>query len=358
VPQLDRLPRAQSLLDDEFESVTASHYAHPLTRSASFAGFTRASRTGPSAGSSLHGPIPHHGMALMRSVSAASFSSSSEITPVYSEISAKHYLRSSKVSIDFSVSATGPDVGALPLSWSTQNMLLFSRGNRVHYKNMSSGEEIGQLCKLRASWGDLRLIECGGTDQSNVAAIGTSKGYVQIWDLTSKKITANWTTKGVTSMCWNGPVLTVGGLKGTIRHYDTRTKETPKMKEQAKKVTRHQAKITRLAWNVDGNYLASGDESGTIYCWDSRQKVPLDVGEFVQRRKKMQHPGVITASPASIRIRREILRGSGVLGIDVVPLATTTARLRRFYSRGQGHGTTMEREPVLCALQRHRSREA
>ena len=68
------------------------------------------------------------------------------------------------------------------------------------------------------------------------------------------------------------------------------------MKEQALKVTRHQAKIMRLQWNVDGNILASGDASGTVYCWDSRQKVPLDIGEFVQRRKKMQHPGAITVS--------------------------------------------------------------
>jgi cell division cycle protein 20 (cofactor of APC complex) len=232
-------------------------------------------------------------MALMRSVSAASFSSSE--SPSYSEISAKVYLRTSKISIDFTA-PTDPGASALPLSWSTQNIILFSRGNRVQYKNMSTGEDVGQLCKLRESWGDLRLIESGGEDFPNVVAVGTSKGYVQVWDLTSKKMTANWSTKGVASMQWNGPVLTVGGLKGTIKHYDTRIKETSKMKEQVKKVTRHQAKISRLAWNVDGNFLASGDESGTVYCWDSRQRIPLDVGEFVQRRKKMQHSGAITVS--------------------------------------------------------------
>jgi cell division cycle protein 20 (cofactor of APC complex) len=240
----------------------------------------------------------------MRSVSSASLASSSTAGPTYSESSAKHHLRNAKLTIDFSVppSTTVADpplpleVAAPLLSCSAANMSFFSRGNRVHYKNvMTMSEDVGQLCKLQDSHGDLRIVECGGVDQPDVVALGTSKGLVQIWDAKAKKKTASWSTKGVTAMRWNGPVLTVGGLKGTIRHYDTRVASTSKMKEQARKVTRHQARITSLEWNVDGKILASGDQSGTVYCWDSREKVPLDVGEFIQRRKKMQH-----CSPVSV----------------------------------------------------------
>jgi cell division cycle protein 20 (cofactor of APC complex) len=159
---------------------------------------------------------------------------------------------------------------------------------------MTISEDVGQLCKLQDSHGDLRIIECGGADQPDVVALGTSKGLIQIWDVKAKKKTASWSTKGVSAMRWNGPVLTVGGLKGTIRHYDTRVASTPKMKEQARKVTRHQSRITSLEWNVDGQILASGDQSGTVYCWDMKEKVPLDVGEFIQRRKKMQHGGAVS----------------------------------------------------------------
>ncbi|TFK71204.1 WD40 repeat-like protein [Pluteus cervinus] len=181
------------------------------------------------------------------------------------------------------------------LSCSPNNVLLFTRGNRVHYKNITSNEEVGQLCKLQESHGDVQIICCGGSDQPDVVALGTSTGLIQIWDLKAKKKTSSWSTKGVSSMRWNGATLTVGGLKGTIRHYDTRISPTVKMKEQSRKVTRHQARITSLDWNVEGTLLASGDESGIVYCWDSRQKVPLDVGEFVQRRKKMQHEGCVRA---------------------------------------------------------------
>lgn len=230
----------------------------------------------------------------MRSVSTASLHSDTPSIPIYPESSAKHFLRNTKVTIDFSSPLVDTVAGFSLLSCSSQNVLFFSRGNRVHFKNLTTSEEVGQLCKLQDSHGDLRMIECSGTDQSDVVALGTSKGLVQIWDVKAKKMTASWSTKGVSAMRWNGAVLTIGGLKGTIRHYDTRINPTPKMKEQARKVTRHQARITSLAWNIDGNILASGDETGIIYCWDPRQKIPLDVGDFVQRRKKMQHLGIAT----------------------------------------------------------------
>lgn len=233
----------------------------------------------------------------MRSVSAASLRSSSPAAPVYPDISAKHHLHNTKIAIDFSplpVASVGSAASTLPVGLSPQGILLFSRGNRIHYKNISTNEDIGQLCKLQESRGDLTIIECGGVNQPAIAALGTNKGIVQIWDITSKKPTTSWSTKGIASMRFNGPVLTIGGLKGTIRQYDTRIKEASKMKEQVRKVTRHQGRISSLSWNVDGRFLASGDENGTVYCWDSRQAVPLDVGEFVQRRKKMQHSGAIT----------------------------------------------------------------
>ena len=66
------------------------------------------------------------------------------------------------------------------------------------------------------------------------------------------------------------------------------------MKEQTKKVTRHQTRISSLAWHDEGKVFASGDESGTVLVWDTRQKAPLDVGEMIQRRKKMQHEGKVT----------------------------------------------------------------
>lgn len=277
------------------------HHAHPLSRSSSFTAGSRA--VSPmlipdlQASGSVH--ISRSGMELMRRVSSASLRSSSPAGPSYSESSAKHHLRNTRVTIDYSLPISDPEIPAHLLSTSPHNFLFFSRGNRVHYKNVSTSEDIGQLCKLQESRGDLRSIECGGEDQPDVVALGTTSGLVQLWDIRTKKMTSSWTTKSVSVLRWNGPVLTIGGLKGTIRHYDTRINPTANRKEQAPKVTRHQARITSLDWNVTGKYLASGDLTGTVYCWEPGHKVPLDVGDFVQRRKKIQHIDSISVCPCT-----------------------------------------------------------
>lgn len=246
------------------------------------------------------------GLAMMRETASVSSRATSPVVPVFPEPSARHHLKAGRLAIDFSVSTTATAEGvpteenpftgpSWPASWGASNVLYFGRGNRVHQKNMSLNEDVSQLCKLKESHGDLRLLECGGRDQPNILASATSKGYIQLWDVTARKSTMSWQAKGAVSMRWNGPVLTVGGVKGTVRHYDTRIATTSKMREQSRRAMRHQKRITSLAWNSEGKLLASGDDSGLILCWDDRMQQPLDVGEHNGRRKKMVHSGAITA---------------------------------------------------------------
>ncbi|KAJ7161060.1 WD40 repeat-like protein [Mycena filopes] len=233
----------------------------------------------------------------MRSASFSSFHSqatdTSAIQPHYPEGSSKYCLRDSRLAIDFSLPAADAALpnATMPLSYA-QNVLYFSRGNRIHYRNMIAADAVTQLCKIQEKHGDLTLLEAGSNHQ---LAVATSKGVVQVWDMEAKKLVSSWTTKGVGSMAWNDRTLSIGGTKGALRHYDTRIQPTAKMKEQVSKATRHQASIATLAWNTNGKLLASGDEGGIVYTWDSRSKVPLDVGEFHQRRKKMQHDKAISA---------------------------------------------------------------
>jgi cell division cycle protein 20 (cofactor of APC complex) len=227
---------------------------------------------------------------IRRSVSISE--SLRSVTTTYPEASAHNFLRNTKVTVDFSP----PSITSIaPIASSVQGILFFTRGNRVHLKNFDSGDIVSQLCRIPDDAGELRAIECASTDYPNFVALGTSKGCVHIYDVSTRKKTSSWTTRSLSSMAWNGPVLSVGTSKGTIRHFDLRVKETSKMKQQARKLTRHQSTICSLKWNVDGKFLAGGDESGNVYCWDSRQNIPLeDIGEAVQRRKKMQHPGPVT----------------------------------------------------------------
>ncbi|KAF8889123.1 WD40-repeat-containing domain protein [Infundibulicybe gibba] len=197
IPGRAKRPRVSAISTDLQRQVlrrtpSISAHARPLSGSSSF---TTGSRAG-SPGSESSAFISRSGLALMRSLSSASIRS--------------------------------------------------ARGNRIHYKNITTSEEVGQLCKLQESHGDLKLIECGGVDQPEIVAVGTTKGLIHIWDIRAKRLTTSWSTRGVSAFA---------GTAGTIRHYDTRIAPSSKMKEQARKVTRHQARITSLSWNVDGNCL-------------------------------------------------------------------------------------------------------
>ena len=243
------------------------------------------------------------GLAMMRSASVSSFvssldmRSSSPMVQTYPEPSAKHHMKASKTALDFAV-ASGENASSTgPVSWSVNNAIVFGRGKRVYTKNLATTEDVAQLCKIRDSHGDLKLIDCGGKDQPHIFATASSDGYISLWDINTKKSLITWQSAGILSMRWNGTTLTVGNDKGTIRHYDTRSYRAKHvLKDATRRVTRHQAGITSLAWNNEGKYLASGDETGTVLCWDDRKSTPLDVGELVQRRRKMQHDGVVTVS--------------------------------------------------------------
>ncbi|PCH43126.1 WD40 repeat-like protein [Wolfiporia cocos MD-104 SS10] len=232
----------------------------------------------------------------MRSGSVCSFATTATTTttaaakPPVPE-SATWHLRASRVVLDFSPAE--PD--RWPVSWSESNVLVFARGNRVICKDMSANDTVGQqLCKLSDHVGQVRLIECARA-RPNVVAVCTDRSQIEVWDLAAKKLMTKWTTDPATAMHWNGMVLTVGGERGRIRHFDIREEARGSKEVKKKNFTRHNSAIRSVAWNADGKLFASGDESGVVLVWDSRQNAPLDVGELVQRRNKIQHNGAVHA---------------------------------------------------------------
>ncbi|KAF7307854.1 WD-REPEATS-REGION domain-containing protein [Mycena kentingensis (nom. inval.)] len=262
--------------------------------------------------------------ALTRSASFSSLHHVPDPSKPFPDGSAGTNLRMTRLNMDFSLSAPVPDATAttpnttananaattptrriVPLSYSSNNVVYFSRGTRVHCRpmaNISSNADITQICRLQDHHGELVVLKAGGADQRpGIFALTTTSGNIQLWDTEAKKLVTSWSSsKGAVSLAWNGAVVTVGTNKGGVRSYDTRIQPAAKMKEQATRTTRttrHQAPIGALEWNVDGRYLASGDENGLVLTWDVRSpKKPLDVGAFNQsRRKRMQHAGPVSA---------------------------------------------------------------
>lgn len=253
-------------------------------------------------------PVSHRPLNLVRS---ASFSSlrGPPVPLTYSESSAKFWLRSPRTTISYTPPPlSDDDISAKQLSCSASSVVFFTRGNRVHSKNVTSNyhEDITQLCKLSTDHGNIRCLESNNKTQSDTLAIGTTNGFVQLWDVQAKKATLSWkTTKEITAMTWNGPILTVGFMKGNIRHYDTRI-PAPKIKEQARRSIHHEAQITSLSWSVNGSVLASGDAIGTVLCWKDGYTIPMKVGEVIKRRKKIVQSGKITVSVDFMRQKSKV----------------------------------------------------
>lgn len=223
-----------------------------------------------------------------------------------SEASCKFHLRDANNSIAYEPTDDTMLGFTAPLSWSLSNNLVFGRGNRVHSKNLNNSDAIPDgLLKVKEKHGTLRHLACAGSDAPNTLALSTSSGMIQLFDMHTRQIIRSFTTtrQPPTALCWspNPSILSVGGEKGHVRHFDTRIKESAKMKEQARRVTRHQALIWSIAWREDGLTLASGDGSGVVLCWDARMNskgdytTPLDVGDMDKRRRKMQHVGPVKA---------------------------------------------------------------
>ncbi|KAH9931618.1 WD40 repeat-like protein [Epithele typhae] len=230
-------------------------------------------------------------------------------TLIFPSHSARHTLRAVN-SIDYSGSAPKTTLGQLnpgtpPVAWSHSNALVFGRGNRVFYKSMNDTEGVSsQLTKLPDHLGGLRLVQAAGADQPQIVVLATHSGSLQLWDLATKRAAMQWrlaASKTPSALAWNASLLSVGDARGGVRHYDTRVGVgagggAAKMKDGAIRVTRHQGRITAMAWGRDGVHVACGDQNGLVLVWDIRKpRVPLELGEMVQRRRKMQHSGAITA---------------------------------------------------------------
>ena len=267
--------------------------------------------------------------ASLRDMSPASSIISERVEPVYAPESARKHMRNPKFVVDYShptptrppppepqvpanLAGILPPPGFVPppppevhprdlapsvrpqiLACSATGILFFTRANRLHFKNLAANEEVGQVCKLQENYGSFTAV----ATSADILAVGTSKGFIAIYDVQTKKRVMSWTTKPVSAMTFgNNGVLTVGYVSGVIIHFDTKITPADKMKEQALTVTRHQSPITRMEWNGVGDMLATGDRKGNVYCWKAGEKVPLDIGEFVMRRKKVKHSGAISVS--------------------------------------------------------------
>src|SRR5437016_2125097 len=67
----------------------------------------------------------------------------------------------------------------------------------------------------------------------------------------------------IDSLAWNDHVLVSGAEDAFIIHHDVRIRES-----EIRRDTAHQSQICSLAWNPEGDLLASGSNDNVACVWD------------------------------------------------------------------------------------------
>ena len=109
--------------------------------------------------------------------------------------------------------------------------------------------------------------------QGNFVAVGTHRGYVQVWDvMANKRVNVlEGHTARVGALAWNGDNLSSGSRDRMIRQRDVRT--PPLASERC--LGSHRQEVCGLKWSPDNQYLASGGNDNKLFVWNTSSTQPV-----------------------------------------------------------------------------------
>ncbi|XP_065657748.1 fizzy-related protein homolog isoform X2 [Hydra vulgaris] len=144
------------------------------------------------------------------------------------------------------------------VDWSCQNILSVGLGSCVYLWSAYTSQ-VTKLCDL-SSEGD-PVTSVAWNDKGNHLAVGTHKGYIQIWDIAVSKriqVLQGHTTR-VGSLAWNNDILCSGSRDRNIIQRDVRCPTTSE-----KRLVGHRQEVCGLKWSPDKQLLASGGNDNKV----------------------------------------------------------------------------------------------
>ena len=98
--------------------------------------------------------------------------------------------------------------------------------------------------------------------------VGLPTGVLEIWDVVkSKKIREiEAHSDRISSLAWNGYIVTSGSKDKVIKNFDVRIQEG-----EISKIRQHKQEVCALRYSPDGEMLSSGGNDNTCYIWDVRK---------------------------------------------------------------------------------------
>lgn len=126
------------------------------------------------------------------------------------------------------------------------------------------------MCVVCVELKQLKLNLCL---QGNLVAVGTHRGFVQIWDVTAQKMikVMEGHNARIGTLAWNGDILSSGSRDRFIFQRDIRTPTI----HPDRKLMGHRQEVCGLKWSPDNQHLASGGNDNRIFIWNLNSTTPL-----------------------------------------------------------------------------------
>ncbi|EEP82807.1 conserved hypothetical protein [Uncinocarpus reesii 1704] len=153
------------------------------------------------------------------------------------------------------------------VDWGSTNILGVGLGAAVYMWDSVNGN-VTKLCELK----DDTVTSVSWIQRGTHLAIGTGRGFVQIWDAENCRRLRTMTghTLRVGALAWNDHILTSGSRDRIIYHRDVRSPD-----QYLRRLTGHKQEICGLKWNTEDGQLASGGNDNKLLVWDKLSETPL-----------------------------------------------------------------------------------
>jgi len=150
------------------------------------------------------------------------------------------------------------------VDWSSQNVLSVGLGACVYLWSACTSQ-VTRLCDLTNDNDNVTSVSW--SERGNLVAVGTHRGYVQIWDVAAAKrvnVLSGHSAR-VGALAWNGDSLSSGSRDRLILQRDVRT---PSVLPE-RRLVGHRQEVCGLKWSPDAQYLASGGNDNKLFVWSN-----------------------------------------------------------------------------------------
>ncbi|CAM9774195.1 unnamed protein product, partial [Chrysoparadoxa australica] len=194
------------------------------------------------------------------------------------------------------------------ISWGSNNVVAVALGQSVYLWQADTGA-IKHLVQLDADQDYVTSVRW--MDSGSHLAVGTNSCAVQIWDTSCMRQVRSMGghTARVSSLAWNGPLVSSGSRDSKIIQHDVRNP-----RHIVSKYTGHDQEVCGLAWSPDGLTLASGGNENLLCLWDinmTGQRWHNDNGSEHRPRSQMRHHRAAVKALAWCPMNRHLLASGG-----------------------------------------------